>query len=230
MIWLNWCINYISGQTTGLDHRSACSFPFWQCSLSWQRFPVVYPKVVLTVVFITTVVYILTVVSSLSDYSPNSYFHVIFISAYPAVRVQFYAYVQWFNLNLLFAGKESSQQACDHRYNYTKGRNQRRSKNYSFGKGFDVLKDHVLNRLMTGRCQSKSLQLRPKFHSLFLQNSFDFQKSATFKTLQSSPRMYWCKFQPWKRRLLHNKKNRQTDRHTDKVTTVTLSRMRAAEG
>ena len=47
-----------------------------------------------------------------------------------------------------------------------------------------VLKDHVLNRLMTGRCPSKSLQLRPKFHSLFLQNSFDFQKSATFKTLK----------------------------------------------
>ena len=59
---------------------------------------VVYPKVVPTVVFIPTVVYILTVVSSLSDYSPqhspHSYFHVIFISAYPAVLVQFYAYVQ----------------------------------------------------------------------------------------------------------------------------------------
>ena len=32
----------------------------------------------------------------------------------------------------------------------TTGRNQRT--NDSFGKGFDVLKDHVLNRLMTGRC------------------------------------------------------------------------------
>ena len=41
-----------------------------------------------------------------------------------------------------------------------------------------VLKDHVLNRLMTGRCPSKSLQLRPKFHSLFLQNSFDFPKKV----------------------------------------------------
>ena len=50
--------------------------------------------------------------------------------------------------------------------------------NDSFGKGFHVLKDHVLNRLMTGRWPSKSLQLRPKFHSLFLQNGFDFQKSA----------------------------------------------------
>ena len=57
---------------------------------------VVYPKVV-PVVFIPTLVYILTVVSSLSDcsphHSPHSYFHVIFISAYPAVRVKICAYV-----------------------------------------------------------------------------------------------------------------------------------------
>ena len=73
-------------------------------------------------------------------------------------------------------------QACNHRYNYAKGRNEHRNNaNDSFGKGFHMLKDHVLNRLMTGRCPSKSLQLRPKFHSLFLQNSFNFQKSATFK-------------------------------------------------
>ena len=64
------------------------------------------------------------------------------------------------------------------------------TKNDSFGKGFDVLKDHVLNLLMTGRCPSKSLQLRPKFHSLFLQNSVDFKKTATFKGLKLSPRMY----------------------------------------
>ena len=52
--------------------------------------------------------------------------------------------------NLLFAGKDISRwkgydqslQAC----NYA---------NDSFGKGFRVLKDHVLNRLMTGRCPSK---------------------------------------------------------------------------
>ena len=43
---------------------------------------------------------------------------------------------------------------------------------------------------MTGRCPRIALQLRPKFHSLFLQNSFDFQKSATFKALKSSPRTY----------------------------------------
>ena len=52
-----------------------------------------------------------------------------------------------------------------------------------------MLKDHVLNRLMTGRCPRIALQLRPKFHSLFLQNSFDFQKSATF-ALKSSRRTY----------------------------------------
>ena len=57
----------------------------------------------LVVVFIPTVVYILTVVSSLSDYSPqhspHSYFHVIFISAYPAVRVKCYAYVNMLGRN-----------------------------------------------------------------------------------------------------------------------------------
>ena len=39
---------------------------------------------------------------------------------------------------------------------------------------------------------------------------------------------YWCKFQPWKRRLLQNKKvtHRLTDRQTDKVTTVTLMHAR----
>ena len=92
------------------------------------------------------------------------------------------------NKNLLFAGKKSSPQTC----NYAKVRNQRRNNaNDRFGKGFNVLKDHVLNRLMTGRCPRISLQLiRPKFHSLFLKNSFDFQKSATFKALKSSPRTY----------------------------------------
>ena len=53
-----------------------------------------------------------------------------------------------------------------------------------------MLKDHALNRLMTGRCPRKSLQLRSKFHSLFLQNSFDLKKSAAFKGLKSSPIMY----------------------------------------
>ena len=108
-------------------------------------------------------------VSSLSDYSPTE--STLLLSCYFQ----------------LFVGKESSLQTC----NYAKGRNQRRNNaNDSFGKGFHVLKDHVLNRLMTGRCPLTSLQLQPKFHSLFLQNSFDFQKSATFKALKSSPRMF----------------------------------------
>ena len=90
-------------------------------------------------VFIPTVVYILTVVSSLSDYSPqhspHSYFHVIFISAYPAVQVKFYAYVNMLvrndlTTNLPFAGKESS--CCKPRNNA----------NHSFGKVFHELNDH----------------------------------------------------------------------------------------
>ena len=63
--------------------------------------------------------------------------------------------------NYVFAGKESNREAND-----------------SFGKGFHALIAHVLNRLMTGRCPHKSLQLRPKFHTLFLQNSFDLKKSV----------------------------------------------------
>ena len=48
--------------------------------------------------------------------------------------------------------------------------------NVRFGKGFHMLKAHMhANRLMTGRCPCKSLQLRPKFHSLFLQNCFDLK-------------------------------------------------------
>ena len=103
VVSIGYCpLNYISGQTTGVDHRSACSLPFLTVLsiLTADSSPtMVYPKVVLTVVFIPTVAYILIVVSSLSDYSSQhspyslSYFHVIFISAYPALRVKFYAYV-----------------------------------------------------------------------------------------------------------------------------------------
>ena len=87
--------------------------------------------------------------------------------------------------NLLFAKGKQSLQA----YNYAKGTNAGKT-NDRFGKGLHELKDHVLNRLMTERCPRKSLQLRPKFHLLFLQNSYDFQKSAAFKGRKSSPRMY----------------------------------------
>ena len=67
---------------------------------------------------------------------------------------------------------------------------QLREANDSFGKGFHMLKPHVLNHLLTGWSPRKSLQLRPKFHSHILQNNFDFRKSATFKGLKSSPRLY----------------------------------------
>ena len=77
----------------------------------------------------------------------------------------------------LFAGKDISRRkrisvAASLQLCIGKSRNKA---NDSFGKGFHVLKDHVLNRLMTGRCPSINLQLRPKFHSLFLRNSLDFQ-------------------------------------------------------
>ena len=85
-----------------------------------------------------------------------------------AVRVKIYAIVNILGAlkkpNSLFARKESNR--CKLATSEA---------NDSFGKGFHVLKAHVLkahvlNRLMTGQCPRKSLQLRPKFHSLFLQN------------------------------------------------------------
>ena len=100
---------------------------------------VVYPKVVLTVVF-------KTVVSSLCDYSsqhsPHSLasisIHVIFISAYPAVQVKLYAYVNMpgrndlIKITLLFAkGKQSRQPATTRR--------EETNANDSFGKGFHEL-------------------------------------------------------------------------------------------
>ena len=121
---------------------------------------VVYP-LVLTVVFIPTLVYILTVVSSLSDYSPqhspHSYFHVIIICSYPAVRVKNFAYVNMLGINdlkykLAYYLLERIAVTASLQLRIGKSRN---NANDSFGKGFRVLKDHVLNRLMTGRCQSK---------------------------------------------------------------------------
>ena len=97
-------------------------------------------------VFIPTLVYILTVVSSLSDYSPqhslHSYFHVIIICSYPAVRVKK-------NCICLL---ERIAVTASLQLRIGKSRN---NANDSFGKGFRVLKDHVLHRLMPGRCPSK---------------------------------------------------------------------------
>ena len=49
----------------------------------------------------------------------------------------------------LFAGKESSR--CKPATTRREETNEEQC-NDSFGKGFHVLKDHVLNRLMTGWC------------------------------------------------------------------------------
>ena len=81
-------------------------------------------------------------------------------------------------LTICWKGKQSLQAY------YAKGRNQcRNTANDRFGKGFQALKDHVLNCLMTGRCLCKSLAVEPKFHSLSLQNSFDFQKMLHLKDI-----------------------------------------------
>ena len=79
---------------------------------------------------------------------------------------------------------------------------------------------------MTGRCPSKSLKLRPKFHSLFLQNRFDFLKSANLKDLNRHLECTDVSFSTLKTAPSPKSKS---DRLTDKVTTVTLSRM-CAEG
>ena len=83
-------------------------------------------------------------------------------------------------LSYYFAGKKSSLQTC----NYAKVRNQcRNNANDSFGKGFDILKVHVLNSLMTGRRPRIALQLRPKFHSLFSKIASIFKKVLHLKHL-----------------------------------------------
>ena len=78
-----------------------------------------------------------------------------------------------------------------------------------------MLKAHVLNRLMTGRCQHKSLQLWPKFHLLFLKIASIFKKVLHLKDLA-------CTDVSFKRRLLQNQKvthstDRQTMRQSDYI-------------
>ena len=178
----------------------------------------VYPKVVPT---IPTVVYILTVVSSLSDNSPQHSLVPILLCVYNFMHVSSENKLTYYLLERKAVSKPANIDIITRREETNAGT----KKNDSFGKGFDVLKDHVQNRLMTGRCPSKSLQLRPKFHSLFLQNSFDFQKSATNRHLECTD----VSFNPENGAFstIKKKTDRQTDRQTDKVTTVTLSRMRA---
>ena len=84
-----------------------------------------------------------------------------------------------------------------------------------------MLKDRVLNPLMTGWCPSKSLQLRPKFHSKI---ASIFKKVLHLKHFNRHLECIDVSFNPENGAFSTIKK--QTDRHTDKVTTVTLSRMR----
>ena len=144
---------------------------------------VVYPKVVLPVVFI------LTVFSSLFDSSQQHTVHFLF-SCY------FHRCLFCCTSKILcickYSWQKLSNNCTNKRTHYFPERKaitaslQLREANGSLGNGFHALKAHMLNRLMTGRCPRKSLQLQPKFHSLFLQNSFDFQHLKDFK----SPRLY----------------------------------------
>ena len=133
---------------------------------------VVYPKVVLTVV------YILTVVSSLSDcsqqHSPHFYFHVIFISAYPyctTLCICKCAWQKWALINSLFAGKESNR--CKPATTYAKGRNHHRnSANDSFGKGFCHTRSSAASwgtrdKVCKGRRHTPYRALWSKFHRYF---------------------------------------------------------------
>ena len=97
--------------------------------------------------------------------------------------------------------------------------------NDSFGKGFDVLKDHVQNRLMTGRCPSKHCSYGRSSTRFFSKIASIFKKVLHLKHLNRHLECIDVIFNPENGAFSTIKK--QTDRQTDKVTTVTLSRMRA---
>ena len=78
--------------------------------------------------------------------------------------------------NLLFAGKDSSH--C--KPATTKSRN---NANDSFGKGFRVLKDHVLNRLITGRCSCKYCSYGRSSTRFFSKIASIFKKVLHLKNL-----------------------------------------------
>ena len=111
--------------------------------------------------------------------------------------------------------KKSSLQTC----NYAKGRNQRRNNaNDRFGKGFDVLKDHMLNRLMTGRCPPYITAVMAEVPL----TRFFSKIASIFKKVLHLRHLNHLYFKP-ENGAFSKIKNRQTDRQTDKVTTVTLS-------
>ena len=69
------------------------------------------------------------------------------ISAYPAVRVKFYAYVNMLVIiNKLTYYLLERKAVCKPATTRREENQCRNNANDSFGKGFDVLKDHMLNR------------------------------------------------------------------------------------
>ena len=80
----------------------------------------------------------------------NSAYHFRMQSEREQTLVKIYAYVNMLGRNDALIERKAiaaSLQLCDH------------NANDSFGTGFHVLKAHVLNHLMTGRCPRKSLLL-----------------------------------------------------------------------
>ena len=99
-----------------------------------------------------------------------------------------------------------------------------------------MLKDHVLNRLMTGRCPSKYCSYCRSSTRFFSKIASIFKKLLHLKDLNSHLECTGVSFNPEKAPSPKSKSDtdrqtdstdRQTDRQSDKVTTVTLSRMRA---
>ena len=90
-----------------------------------------------------------------------------------------------------------------------------------------MLKDHVLNRLMTGRCPSKHCSYGRSFTRFFFKIASIFKKVLHLKDLNRHLECTGVSFNPETASSPKSKSDTQTDRQTDKVTTVTLSRMRA---
>ena len=78
---------------------------------------------------------------------------------------------KWFNNNLTYYLLEGKAVVASLQLREGKKPTQETNENDSLGKGFQVL-----NCLMTGRSPRKSLQLRPKFHSLFSKIALIFKK------------------------------------------------------
>ena len=78
-----------------------------------------------------------------------------------------------------------------------------------------MLKDHVLNRLMTGRFPHKSLQLRPKFHSLFSKIASIFKKVLHLKDLNRHLQCTDVSFNLEKKSKSDTQTDRQSDRQSD---------------